>query len=248
VSPRAVRWSLLGALLAGWFAAAAAGLNNPVILPAPQAVAVALWRDLPAFGHALAFTCGEIAAALAIGWAAGCAAGGIAGSHPASARVVSGLLTSAFAVPIIILYPLLLAWTGIGWPSKILFGVLSGFFPIALNTLAAVRAVDPKLVTMARAMGASRAQILVRVVARAALPGIVAGLRVGTALTVIGVVVTEMLGATAGLGYLISYHTTLFDTGHVYAGIALALVVVFGLNLGLGSLERRLRGELAGAT
>ena len=67
----------------------------------------------------------------------------------------------------------------------------------------------------------------------------VSGLRVGTGLVVIGVIVTEMLASLGGIGFLISYHRTLFNTGHVYFGIALALLLAVAVNVGLTRLERR---------
>ena len=240
MTPRAIRILLIAGLFAVWLAASLLGWTNPIIIASPESLVRALLRDFPRFAEALSVTLGEIGASILIGWAAGVVVGLVAGRFGALARLAAPILTSVFAVPLIVLYPLLLAWVGIGWPSKILFGVLSGFFPIALNTLTSVQRVDPRFAVMARAMGATEMQIFVRVIARLALPGIVSGLRVGTALTVIGVVVTEMLASTAGLGYLISYHTMLFDTGHVYMGIALALVVVLVLNYALGTLEKRL--------
>ncbi len=238
MSPRAIRSLLIAALVALWLAASLFGWASPIIIPSPDSLVRAFVKDLPRFLDGLWVTLAEIGASIVIAALPGIAAGLAAGRFEAVGRVAGPLLTSAFAVPIIVLYPLLIAWVGIGWQSKILFGVLSGFFPIALNTLASVRLVDRRFAVMARAMGATEIQIFLRVIVRLALPGIVSGLRVGTALVVIGVVVTEMLAATAGLGYLISYHTTLFDTGHVYMGIALALLIVVALNATLGMLER----------
>ena len=240
MTPRAIRILLIAVLFAVWLATSALGWTNLIIVASPGSVIQALIKDFPRFAEGLSVTLAEIGASIAIGSTAGVAVGLVAGRFGALARLAAPILTAVFAVPLIVLYPLLLAWVGIGWPSKILFGVLSGFFPIALNTLTSVQRVDPRFALMARAMGATEMQIFVRVIARLALPGIVSGLRIGTALTVIGVVVTEMLASTAGLGYLIAYHTTLFDTGHVYLGIALALVVVLVLNHALGTLERRL--------
>jgi len=68
----------------------------------------------------------------------------------------------------------------------------------------------------------------------------VSGLRVGTGLVVIGVVVTEMLASLGGIGFLISYHRTLFDTGHVYFGMMLALTMAVAVNIGITWLDRRL--------
>ncbi len=82
-------------------------------------------------------------------------------------------------------------------------------------------------------------QTYTRIVFPLALPAIVSGLRVGTGLVVIGVVVTEMLASLGGIGYVISYHRTLFNTGHVYFGIVLALMMAVAVNVGLTWLDRR---------
>jgi NitT/TauT family transport system permease protein/taurine transport system permease protein len=241
MTPRTIRLAILAVLLALWFAATALGWASPIILASPRSIVTALIKDFPSYYDGLLVTLGEIGASILIAWSAGVALGLAVGRIGALSRIAEPLLSAAFSVPLIILYPLLLAWVGIGWESKVVFGVLSGFFPIALNTLASVRRVDKRYSVMARAMGARDWQVL-GVVVRLALPGIVSGLRVGTALIVIGVVVTEMLASTGGLGYLISYNTNLFETGHVYLGIALALVVVVVLNKSLAILETRLTG------
>ena len=126
-----------------------------------------------------------------------------------------------------------------GPASKITFGVLTGFFPIALNTLNGISAVDARYLVMARAMGASRLQLYSRVLFPFAIPAIVSGLRIGTGLVVIGVVVAEMLASRNGIGFLITYHRTLFDTGDVYLGFMFALALAIGVNRGLSALERR---------
>lgn len=74
---------------------------------------------------------------------------------------------------------------------------------------------------------------------RLALPAIVSGLRIGTSLAVISVIQGEMLTSTDGLGFLISYHRALFNTGQVYLGIVLVLVAAAALNIPLSALERR---------
>jgi NitT/TauT family transport system permease protein/taurine transport system permease protein len=149
-------------------------------------------------------------------------------------------LSSIFAIPLIVLYPLLMVWLGIGPLSKIVFGVLSGFFPIALNTIDGVRAIEQRYFVFARSIGATSLQTYARIVFPMALPAVVSGLRVGTGLVVIGVVVTEMLASLGGIGFLISYHRTLFDTGHVYFGMMLALTMAVAVNIGITWLDRRL--------
>jgi len=91
---------------------------------------------------------------------------------------------------------------------------------------------------VAIAMGASRRQIMFQVLAPLALPAILSGLRLGTALIVIGVVLAEMLGSADGIGFWISYHRSLFNTGQVYLGIVLALLVAWLANKMLSAVER----------
>lgn len=214
-------------------------LVNQIILASPSEI----WRSYlavgPQFLAAFRVTLGEIAVSMVITWSFGIGAGLIAGSVPYLGLTVGPILSSLFAIPLVVWYPLFMIWFGIGPESKIVFAVLSGFFPIALNTMYGVRLLDRSYALLGRSIGASRAQILFRILIPLALPAVISGLRVGTALVVIAVIVAEMLASLAGLGFWVTYHRTLFNTGHVYLGIALSLVCVLAVNLGLTWLERR---------
>ena len=164
--------------------------------------------------------------------------GVVAGSVPVLARIAAPVLSALIAVPLVVLYPVLIAWLGLGPASKVVFGVVSGIFPIALNTTVGVREINRGYATMAAAMGANRRQIMFQVMAPLALPAIVSGLRLGTALIVIGVVLSEMLASTDGIGFWISYHRALFNTGQVYLGILLALLIAGLANAALSLVER----------
>ncbi len=157
--------------------------------------------------------------------AAASAFGAIAGAGAIRGLIFAPVLSAVIAVPLVVLYPLAIAWLGIGAGSKIAYGALAGFCPVALATLLGIRSIDRRYADMARAMGASRGQILVQVMTRLALPAIVSGLRIGTSLVIISVVQGEMLTSTDGLGFLISYHRALFNVGHVYLGILLVMVM-----------------------
>ena len=161
------------------------------------------------------------------------------GAAPLPALVVAPMLSGVIALPLVVLYPVLVAWLGIGVVSKIAYGAAAGFFPVALATLIGIRSIDARYAEMARAMGASPLQVVVRVKVRLALPAIVSGLKVGTSLVIISVVQSEMLSATDGLGFWISYHRALFNTGQVYFGIILVLVTAAVANLGLSALEQK---------
>jgi len=227
-------------IVALWEAVVRLGLVNQIILAAPSDIALAAAKDGGLFLRAFATTIMEIGAAILIAWTLGIGLGVVVGSLPVLAAATAPVLSSIFAIPLIILYPLLMAWLGIGPLSKIVFGVLSGFFPIALNTIDGVRAIERRYLLFARSVGATRLQTYVRIVFPLALPAMLSGLRIGTGLVVIGVIVTEMLASLGGIGFLISYHRTLFNTGHVYLGMVLALAIAVTVNIGLTWLDRRI--------
>lgn len=235
--PSLIRYTILLALVALWFLVTTMEWVKPIQLPPPSGLWAAWQADGSRFLDAFALTVAEIAVAILIAWPLGIAVGAVFGTLRGLSAAASAVLGSLFAVPAIILYPLFIAWVGMGPESKVLFGVIAGFFPIALNTLSGVRQVDQSYVTMARAMGASRLQVFYRVVLRLALPSVISGLRIGTALIMISVVVSEMLASFGGLGYMIAYHRTMFDTGHVYLGILMALLTVLTVNRLLSMLE-----------
>lgn len=214
-------------------------LVNPILLAAPSEIVASLFAKGGEFLGALQVTLAEIAIAIVITWSLGVSFGLAAGSIPKLGVAAGPILSSLFAIPLIVWYPLFVVWVGIGPASKILFAVVAGFFPIALNTMYGVRLLDNRFTLLGRSIGASRAQIFFRILLPLALPAIISGLRIGTSLVVIGVVVTEMITSLAGIGYWISYYRTLFETGHVYLGILLALLCALLVNWGLSRLETR---------
>jgi NitT/TauT family transport system permease protein len=226
------------AVLVIWELLYRAGLLNPLIFGSPSLMLAAAVKDGPLFVAAFQFTAYEILVAAAIAAIGGVAFGVIAGATAVRSLVFAPTLSAVIAVPLVVLYPIAIAWLGIGAGSKIAYGAVAGFCPVALATLLGIRSIDLRYADMARAMGASRPQILVQVMARLALPAIVSGLRIGVSLVIISVVQGEMLTSTDGLGFLISYHRALFNVGHVYFGILLVVVMAAAAHVALAALER----------
>ncbi|HUC61228.1 MAG TPA: ABC transporter permease subunit [Alphaproteobacteria bacterium] len=212
---------------------------SPIIFGSPSLILKAAATDGVTFLDALRVTLYEILVAISIAWVGGTALGVVAGMLRPLDRIASPFFGAMIAIPFVILYPILIAWLGIGPESKIVFGVLLGMFPIALNTMIGVQSIERGYASMAMAMGASRLQTVTWVMVPLALPAVISGLRLGTSLLIAGVILTEMLAATDGLGFWISYNRSLFNTGQVYLGILLALAVATLANLALGRLERR---------
>ena len=191
-------------LAAVWEAVYRLGVISPIIFGSPSLIWQAALTDGWTFLAAFRVTLMEIGVAIAIAWGLGVAFGVLVGLIPGVSRIAAVTLSALIAVPLVVLYPLFLAWLGLGPASKIVFGVVSGIFPIALNTMIGVQGIDRGYATMATAMGAGRRQVLFQVLAPLAFPAIVSGLRLGTALIVIGVVLSEMLASTDGIGYATS--------------------------------------------
>lgn len=226
-------------LVAAWEALPRLGLVPSIILPPPTSIVQAGVHDFPSYLDGLKVTVLESLAAIAVAWVVGVVLGAVVGASRLMIRLVVPLLDSAFALPWIVLYPLFLIWLGIGSPSKIAFGVITAIFPVLLTTAAAVSTVDHRYVMLAHGLGASRLQLFTKILLPSALPQIVAGLRVGAGLAIIGVVVGEMLTSLAGLGYLITTYRSTFEAGHVYFAVALALALAGVANAGLAAVEHR---------
>jgi NitT/TauT family transport system permease protein/taurine transport system permease protein len=165
--------------------------------------------------------------------------GALVGGIAALRNLMLPVFSSLYAVPIVILYPIFTAWFGIGSESKIAFAGIYGFFPVMLSTAAGIRTIDQHLLLAARSMGATLPQQVVRVIIPASIPTVLAGLRLGGALAIIGVVVAEMLTSAAGIGYLVSKYRTVLDSPRVFAAILMILVLSVLFDQIARAIERR---------
>ena len=242
MSPAAVRWALVALLLGTWEALPRLGLVPTLFLP-PLTVAIAAWlADAPTYAAALAVTIGEVAAAGLLACGGGIVAGAVLGGVAPVRRLLLPVVSSLYAVPIVILYPAMTAWFGLGSQSKVAFAALYAVFPTALSMAAGMRTIDPNLILTARSMGARPAQLLVHVVLPAAIPVVLAALRLGGALCIVGVVVAEMLVSTAGIGFLVTSYRTVLDSPHVFAAVLTVVAVIALFDWCARWAERRATG------
>ncbi|WP_439393869.1 ABC transporter permease [Bradyrhizobium sp. PMVTL-01] len=138
------------------------------------------------------------------------------------------------------LLPVFILLLGIGELSKVTMVVYSCAWPLLLNTIAAVRQVDPLLVKSARTMGATPSQLFRKVILPASLPTIFVGIRLASASAMLVLVASEMVGAKSGLGYLIINSQYSFLIPQMYFGILGITVIGLAFNTILEALERRL--------
>jgi NitT/TauT family transport system permease protein/taurine transport system permease protein len=239
LSPATTRRLIVVALLLFWELLPRAGLVPELFLPPLSKTLAVAVRDIGEYGRQLLVTLSEVAVSMVFACGGGILVGTVVGSVALLRRLLLPLVSSLYAVPLIILYPVFTAWFGIGSESKIAFASVYGFFPTMLGTAAGIQTIDPQLLLAARSMGATLAQRIVRVAVPAAIPTVLSGLRLGGALTIVGVVVCEMLTSSAGIGYLISRYRTILDSPHVFAAILLVLLLAVGFDALVQIVEKR---------
>jgi NitT/TauT family transport system permease protein len=169
-----------------------------------QHIGASLSRSLTGFGIAILYA---VPLGLAIGW------------FKRFADALSPLLELFRNTAALALLPVFLLLLGIGESSKIALVIYSCTWPILLNTISGVRNVDPLLIKSAKTMGLSSYELLRKVVLPASVPTIFVGIRLASAYSLLVLVAAEMVGAKAGLGYLIIYSQYNFQIPHMYVGI-----------------------------
>ncbi|MCW2843538.1 MAG: transporter permease [Nocardioides sp.] len=227
----------------------------PRLMSAPSAFIVPLSASLRAGADqwspivgSLWPTLSAILVALVFAWLVGIVAGFVIGTSP-RLRFLLLIFGALYAVPLVVVYPLISVWLGPGQVSKVLFASLYGVIPVLLTTASGVRSVDEGLRRSAQSMGASPRQLLTKVLIPAALPVVVSGLRLGGGLVLIAVIVCEMLASTSGgIGTLITAYRVQFNAGAVYFCILVVLAFALVMDQTLGAIERRVAGDAAKTT
>jgi NitT/TauT family transport system permease protein/taurine transport system permease protein len=239
-APSTVRWMILVLLLVLWEVVPLTGVLPELFLPSLSKTLSVLYSDRHIYAEGLLVTLYEVALSMLIACGLGILVGALVGGLAVLRDLLLPVFSSLYAVPIVILYPVFTAWFGIGSSSKIAFAGIYGFFPVMLSTAAGIRTIDPQFLLAARSMGATLPQQIARVIIPASLPTVFAGLRLGGALTIIGVVVAEMLTASAGIGYLVTLNRTILDSPRVFAAILAILVLSIAYYMLARAIERRM--------
>jgi len=193
-------------------------------------------------------TVGEVLAGFVIGSLLGAVIGYLLGMSPTAEFALSPYILALQIAPKVAFAPLFILWMGFTVYPKILVAILIVFFPVMVNVLTAVRAVDPDLINLARAFKATRAQIFWKVEFPTSMPPMFAGLRIGSTLAVVGVVVGELVGGNRGLGYLLTFGEGQANTPLVFVSIVMLTVVGGIAYLAVILLERRVLHYLPART
>ncbi|RJO70812.1 ABC transporter permease [Nocardia panacis] len=170
----------------------------------------------------------------------GIAAGIAVGRSPVAAGYLEPILRFCRALPVVALVPVFLVLFRIGTQMEVAAIAFGSVWPVLINTAAGAAAVDPVQVQTARVFRLSRRERLTALVIPASLPKIFAGLRIGMSIALIMMVISELVGATDGIGYQLNDASTSFDLPSLWAAIALLGILGYLLNGLLLVLERRL--------
>jgi NitT/TauT family transport system permease protein len=236
---RLIRNSLIPSLpfigvIGAWQAAVVTGEISPVLLPGP----VRVWDTAIANSDALLAaewsTLSEILIAAALATASGFITAMALSVLPVLRRATFPYMLMTQVVPKVALAPLLFAWFGIGFQSRLLLAVLIAYFPMVINTLDALLDTDKAMLAYSRSLLASEWQTLIKVRLPASLPATIGGVKITTSLAIVGIVVGEFIATDSGLGKIIIESTALMQTSQMIA--ATLTIAVIGLVL-LGSIE-----------
>lgn len=243
----------LASFLALWAAATGFGAVPALFLPSPLAVASRLWRlvtegfvDATLAQH-LAASLFRVFAALAAALVLGVPAGFAIGLSTVGRGILDPIVEFLRPIPPLAYLPLVIIWAGIGEAAKVLVITLAMLPPIILATAAGTRGVDGNRLNVARALGATRTQLLRFVVLPSASPSILTGTRIALGAGWSTLVAAELVAATRGVGFMIQSAANFLATDVVVAGIFVIAGVAFVLELAIRLLERALVGWAAHA-
>ena len=235
-------WIALVLVIALWQAAGSAALVNPLFLPAPSAIARAIYQL--AISGALWQHVSASLLRIVVGWLLGTAAGisvGIAIGLSRLARSVGiNFISALFPIPKIALLPLLILWLGIGEEPKIATIALGVFFSTAISVYSGVDAVPRNLIRMAQSFNVPFATIVRKVIWPGALPAIRAGFRITAAVALLRVGSAEMIGAQYGFGAFVLQAGNLMQTDQLLSGGVILSVSGLAVGKVINRLETRL--------
>jgi ABC-type nitrate/sulfonate/bicarbonate transport system permease component len=227
--------------LAVWQACWSAGWISPLFLSGPSAIARRFYEDLlhGALLQDLAYSGLNFAVGLLLAVVAGVVLGVIVGWYRRVEMLAGPFLTALYSTPRVAMVPLIIIWFGIGMWSKVFIVFISAFFPVLVNTVGGMRAIDADLLRAARAFCATDRQIFTTLAIPGAVPFILTGIRQGVSLGLIGVVVGEMFGGSRGIGFMVAYGGQTFATDTLFVGVMIIALAGIVLTALAEQLERR---------
>lgn len=229
-----VIWELVGRFV----------LTDPLFFAPLSAVAeagITLWHSGELQTHIIA-SFSAVAYGMILAIIFGIIIGVLSGAHRGFREYTDSFFTGLYATPLVAVAPILILWFGIGISSKVAVVFLMAIFPILISTAAGIRNADATLIEVALSFGASRMQVIRKVMIPAAVPFVITGIRLAIGRAIVGVVVGELFGARAGLGFLIFTSGQTFDVPALFLGVLILALAGVALTSGMKWIEGRVAG------
>jgi len=227
--------------LAAWQALWSAGSISPLFFTGPSSVVTRFIEEWTngRLKQDMAYSGINFVIGVSLAIAVGVVLGVLMGWYRRLAMVLDPFVTALYSTPRVALVPLVLIWFGIDMKSKVFIVFINAVFPVLINTIGGVRAIDHDLLRAARAYCASDWQIFTTVVLPGAVPFILTGVRQAVSLGLIGVVVGEMFGGSEGVGFMTNYGGQTFQTDTVFLGVTIIALSGITLTWLAEQLEKR---------
>ena len=238
-SRRRALMSIIGGVLV-WELVGRYVVTSPILFAPFSKVILAGW-DLLLSGELLehlSVSAIEFGAGFGLAMLLGVGLGFLMATNRLAQDILDPWVSFFYSSPLVALIPFFILVFGVGISSKIAIIFLVSIFPILLNAFVGMRSADEHLIEVGAAFNCTRAQVFAKILVPAALPSIVVGLRLGIGRGLTGVVVSELFGSTAGLGYLIGTAGQRFDTPTVLFGVLMFSAFGVAMVEGLKWIER----------
>ena len=189
------------------------------VLPPPTAIVSKVFEDRAIIFSHLQVTLFEIVIGYALAAVVGFLLSIAIVYSNAFRRGVLPLIVAAQTIPVIAIAPILVIWFGYNYVPRIIITALVAFFPLTISIVTGLQVLEKEFINFFRSLNATPLQIFLKLRLPAALPNIFAGLKVATTLAVVGATISEWVGASAGLGYLMSQDSAQLNTARVFASL-----------------------------
>ncbi len=232
---------LLAVFIAAWQVLAYRGMINPLFFSSPKQV-LADMAEMFSTGYIMPHIGITLYAAflgLFYGIVLGTAIALIVGNNRVLAHILEPIFVGIHGLPLLALGPLFVVWFGIGIKSKIFMATISVFFLVFFNIYAGFKDVDIQLIQTLKLMRASKIQLMTKVILPSCIPWLIASLKAGVGAAVLGAIVGEYLGATAGLGWVIQSAGGYYNITRVIACVIVLMVIMFILNAIVSWIDRK---------
>lgn len=210
----------------------------PYLVPAPMVVLDTIVQDWRTLGVHTLWTTGAILAGFLAAALVAIPLAMLIVVSPVLRRLLYPPMVATQAIPKIALAPLFIVWFGFGLVPKIAVAFLIAFFPIVIDTIVGLRSIDPSMVQLARSMGAPPHRIFLKLRLPNALPMIFGGLKVASALAVVGALTGEFVGSDKGLGYVLVQASGNLNTALLFATLVILSVVAMAFFYAVEVIER----------